>query len=110
MDYFWCIPRHFGRHLKANFQPITECFFFNTMHREKKKNQCGSAGKRGDFSSLLFLWPKQMFLTISKVKWKYRRNRDQQYPKMRFINTTDNDLTFANPAVHKFSFKIKNKK
>ena len=20
---FWCIPRHFGRHLKANFQPST---------------------------------------------------------------------------------------
>ena len=23
MDYFWCILRHFGRHLKANFQPTT---------------------------------------------------------------------------------------
>ena len=37
MDYFWCILRHFGRHMKANFQPTTQCFFFNKMYREKKK-------------------------------------------------------------------------
>ena len=37
MDYFWCILRHFGRHLKSNFQPTTECFFFNKMYRKKKQ-------------------------------------------------------------------------
>ena len=40
MDYFWCILRHFGRYVKANFQPTTECFFSSTkMYKKKKKKK-----------------------------------------------------------------------
>ena len=61
MAYFWCI-QIFGRHLKADFQPTTECFFFNKMYRftdlhrsQEVSNWPENRGKlcnHGEFSSL----------------------------------------------------------